>query len=527
MAHRYVLAVDVGTSSVKTGLWTEDGTLVAQASADYPLSRPCPAWAEMDPLDWWRATCDTVRQVLAEAGVRGEQVAGVGIDGLGWTLVPVDARGDPLCPALIWLDRRSDLEASWLRGMPEAAHLVDLVANPLDAAYITPKLVWLKRHVPEVFEGAAQFLTSSGFIVRRLTEANTCDYTQAYGYHFFDIRRERWDSAAAALVGVPLEKMPPLYAPTDVAGEVTREAAALTGLAAGTPVIVGGLDAAVGSLGAGVVRLGQTVDQGGQAGGMALSVDRVIVQPQLIFSHHVLPGQYLFQSGTVGGGTLGWFREVLGQAEVQTANLLGTSPFDIISSEVERTPPGAHGLVFLPYMSGERTPLWSTDARGVYFGLSYNTARGDILRAIMEGCAFAVYHNLKIAEACRVEVKEWIGVGGATRSPAWCQIKADVTNKPFVLARRRDGGEGGHLLGLYAMTGYAIGLTGDMAECVEGLLPDRRVFEPSPARHAMYEDLFGVYLELTQKLQGAFAQLASVVQAHPRYLSPEACVDWD
>ena len=222
MPHTYIVAVDVGTSSTKTALFAEDGALVAQASEDYSLQRPRPSWAEMDALDWWRATCVTIRRVLSAAGVAAGQVAGIGVDGLGWTLVPVDQRGTPLYPAMIWLDRRAGAENAWLRSLPQADHLVDLVANPLDEAYITPKLVWLQRSRAEVFDAADRFLTSSGFIVRCLTGENSCDFTQAYGFHFFDIRRERWDEEAAALIGVPLEKIPPLYPPTAVVGQVER-----------------------------------------------------------------------------------------------------------------------------------------------------------------------------------------------------------------------------------------------------------------------------------------------------------------
>jgi xylulokinase len=181
-------------------------------------------------------------------------------------------------------------------------------------------------------------------------------------------------------------------------------------------------------------------------------------------------------------------------------------------------------LIFLPYMAGERTPLWNSNARGVFFGLSYKTTRNDILRSIMEGCAFAVYHNLEIAERNGVTVKEWIGVGGATRSAAWCQIKADVTGKPFVLARRRGGGEGGHALGLYAMVSHAIGECDDLADRIETLLAERRVFEPSPARHAMYKDLFAIYRKLSDELLDNFDRLAAVVEKHERFLAPGACV---
>jgi xylulokinase len=205
---------------------------------------------------------------------------------------------------------------------------------------------------------------------------------------------------------------------------LTAHAASHLGLPAGIPVIVGCLDAAVGALGAGVTRLSQTNEQGGQAGGMAVSVDRVVVEPRLIFSHHVLPRQYLLQGGTVGGGSLGWFRDVLGQVELNASQLLDQSVFELFSAQVEKTPPGAHGLIFVPYMAGERTPLWNSHARGVFFGLSYNTSRGDLLRAIMEGCAFAVYDNLHLAEQHGVKMQR-SGIGGA-RQRGVVPDRADV-----------------------------------------------------------------------------------------------------
>ena len=192
-----------------------------------------------------------------------------------------------------------------------------------------------------------------------------------------------------------------------MAGRVTRAASQRTGLASGTPVLVGGLDAAVGALGAGVTRHGQTHDQGGQAGGMGMSVPEVVVEPRLIFSHHVLAGQYLLQSGTVGGGVLGWIRGVLGRPDAS---------FEELTAQAERAPAGSGGLIFLPYLAGERTPIWSSTARGVFIGLTYATTAADVVRALLEGCAFAILDNLRIAEAKGVHVSEWLGTGGATRS---------------------------------------------------------------------------------------------------------------
>ena len=416
-------------------------------------------------------------------------------------MVPVDASFRPLAPAMTWLDRRAEREAAELRAGRDAAWLVELAANPLDAAYITPKVLWLRTQQPAVFEATRWFLTASGFLTARLTGEATCDLTQAYGFHCFDIRRERWDEAAAAMLGIPLDRLPPLREAGDIAGGVAEAAAARTGLAPGTPVLVGGLDAAVGALGGGVTRPGQTHDQGGQAGGMGMSVTEVVVEPRLIFSHHVLGGQYLLQSGTVGGGALGWFRQVLGTPD---------ATFESLSTQAATAVPGSGGLVFLPYLAGERTPIWSTTARGVFLGLSYATTRAEMLRSIMEGCAFAVLDNLRVAEATGVRVTEWLATGGAARSEVWNQIKADVTGRPLVVARRADGGEGGHGLGLFALAAQAVGLAGDAAETVDRLLPRRTTFEPDPASHARYQEVFEVYHDVSRGLLTQFDRLAAL-----------------
>lgn len=500
MTNRYILTIDQGTSSVKTALWDEAGRTLAEASQAYALSRPEPVWAEMDARAWWAAICATVREVVAKSGIDPRDVAGIGVDGIGWTLVPVDQNIEPLYPAMIWLDRRAEAETQWLKNLSEADQLIGLAANPIDPAYITPKLLWLKNQRPQVFDQTYKFLTSSGYIVAKMTGEFTCDYTQAYGFHFFDMRRAQWDEWAAELLGVPLEKLPRLGDCTDIAGTLLASAASELGLPSGVPVLIGCLDAAVGALGAGVTRLGQTNEQGGQAGGMAVSLDRVVVEPQLIFSHHVLPHQYLLQGGTVGGGSLGWLRDVLGTTE----------SFESLSAQAAQAAPGAHGVIYVPYMAGERTPLWNTNARGVFFGLSYSTSRRDLLRAIMEGCAFAVYDNIRIAEAKGALIGECLGSGGATHSAVWCQIKADIYNRPFSVARRPDGGEGGHTLGLFAMTAKAVGLSDDIGATVERLLPNRQVYEPSAARHALYEELFDVYMSVSRKLLPDFDKLASI-----------------
>jgi sugar (pentulose or hexulose) kinase len=498
---RHVLTLDQGTSALKAALWTEGGRVVAEATAGYQLERPAPDWAEIDPERWWAALTDASRAVLAKGGVTAEAIAAIALDGIGWTLVPVDRALQPLVPAMTWLDRRAEAEAAGLRARADAAALVDLVANPLDAAYITPKLAWLRAHRPDSFAATRWFLTASGYLVARLTGEATCDLTQAYGFHCFDIRRERWDAEIASSLGIPADRLPSLRRAGHHAGGLAQIAARETGLAPGIPVLVGGLDAAMGALGSGVTRPGLTQDQGGSAGGFGMSVAEVVVEPRLIFSHHVLEGQYLLQAGTVGGGALGWLREVVGGGDL---------PYEALTGDAAASPPGANGVLFLPYLAGERTPLWSSTPRGVFAGLTYATRRGDLVRAVLEGCAFAVLDNLRLAEAGGHRVEAWLGQGGAARSATWNQVKADVTGVPFTVARLADGTEGGAGLALFALAARAAGLAGDPASTVEQLLVRRTTFEPDPARHARYRELFQVWHEVSRAMLPQFERMANV-----------------
>ena len=506
MANQYLITIDVGTSSTKTALWTEKGEAVVEVSSSYALSRPQPLWVEIDPMLWWEAVCKTTQQVLAQSGVDANDIVGVGIDAVGWTLVPVDADSNPLTPAMIWQDRRAEAEAAWLNSLSETQELINLSANSIDAAYLTPKLIWLKKNQPKIFAAAHKFLEATGFIVAKFTNEFICDYTQAYGYHFFEIRKEEWDQDTAHKLGIPLERMPRLSPSSEIVGEITEKAATETALRCGTPILAGCLDAAAGALGSGVVQSGQTNEQGGQAGGFGVSLDHVVVEPRLIFSHHLIPNQYLLQAGTVGGGSLEWFRANIDHDK--------QASFAQYSEEVALTKPGAKGLIFLPYMAGERTPFWSSTPKGVFFGLSYETERADMLRAIMEGCAFAVYDNVSIAKENGVQIDEYLGSGGATQSKVWCQIKADIYGKPFIVSKRADGGDGGHGLGLFALTAYGIGLRDDIGEVIAESLPKKEIFEPSSENHAQYEELFQIYRNLSRKMMPDFEDFQNLSEKY-------------
>lgn len=483
----YLLGIDVGTSALKAALFTPDGRAVAQASRGYATRHPQPGWAEQDPADWWGAACAATREALDAAGARPGEVACVGVDGQSWAAVAVDAQGEALLPTPIWTDTRAREECAQLERLAGAEALFACGGNPLGPGYTLPKIRWYQRHAPQAMARAAAVLQSNGYIVRRLTGECTQDASQGYGLACFDVRRGRWDLDLAKALQVPAQLLPPVRACHEVVGRVTAQAAALTGLTQGTPVVAGGLDAACGALGAGVTEPGQTQEQGGQAGGMSICLDAPVADPRLILSQHVAPGRWLLQGGTTGGGgALKWLRE----------QVCPELSFEQMSELAAGVPAGSGGVLFLPYMEGERSPLWNPDARGAFYGLRYGVGRAHLVRAVMEGVAFSLRHNLDVAAAAGARAGTLRAMGGAANSRVWTQIKADVTGRTIEVP----GSDTATALGAAMLAGMGAGVYADAAEAARTVRVTR-THRPDAAACAAYEAHYAAYLELSQRLQ--------------------------
>jgi xylulokinase len=490
-----LIGIDIGTSGCKIAAFGRDGTAVAQCTEAYPTRYPAPGCVEQDAGDWWAAVCRGVRRLISGSELHAEQIQGIGVAGQSWAALPVDVDGVPLRDAMIWLDARSGPQLERLRREVGEERMFALSGNPLAVGYTTGKILWLKEHEPEVYRRTHKFVQSNSFIVQRLTGAFTQDVSQGYGVHAFDVKRFRWDESLCGAMGIDPRKLPPLVGCGDIVGGVSAWASAETGLVAGTPVAAGGLDAACGTLGAGVMQPGETQEQGGQAGGMSIALDAALAHPRLILGCHVVPNRWLLQGGTVGGGSLNWLRREFGE---------GPDWFAQLNREAELVPPGASGLLFLPYMAGERSPIWDEHARGTLIGLAYDKTRGAIARAIMEGCAFALRHNLLTAEEAGADVTHLVSMGGAANSRLWTQIKADVTGKPIRIPVATDLAT---TLGAAMLAGVGIGWYADFEETIRCTRTAQLTFEPDPAAHAYYGERYELYREAYERLQTLYPRL--------------------
>ncbi len=499
------LGIDIGTSACKLAVFGADGTLYEHVVENYPIHHPHPGYVEQDPADWWQSVCLGLK-ALWEQGADPASIAAVGIDGQGWSAIPLDRDGNVLARTPIWMDTRAERVCREWEARIGAERLFAVSGNPFSPGYTLPKVLFWKEHIPALFTRIRHILQSNSYIAYRLTGAISQDLSMCYGWQNFNIRTLRYDDALTAELGIPKHLLIDPVACDTVVGRVHWQAARDCGLLEGTPVVAGGLDAACGTLGAGVVSPGQTQEQGGQAGGMSICTERPVAHPKLILGTHVVPGLWLLQGGTVGGGaSLKWFAKELGAAKPAEPALARTGKdiFELLSAEAETSPPGANGLLYLPYMSGERSPLWDTKAQGVYFGLGFDKTHADLVRATMEGVAFALRHNLETAAQAGATVKELRGMGGSANSRIWTQIKADVTGIPMVIPASDTATTCG--AAMLAMVG--VGQYRDYREATDAIVKVQRVQYPDAGNTAQYRRYFDLYQSLYACSKDCMARL--------------------
>ena len=483
-----LLGVDIGTSSCKTALFDPEGKVVAQGGCEYPVSYPRKGWAEQDPARWWDGVCRAVREMISDNGIDPAEIAGIGTDGQSWSAIALDGAGNVLCPTPIWTDTRSEEICRETEDRLTAEKLFGLCGNPAKPGYTWPKILWYRKYRPEVFEKTEKILQSNSYIVYRMTGEITQDLSQGYGLACFDMRKGCWDDGMCETLGIPRKLLPEIVPCHQIVGRLTREAAEQMGLREGIPVAAGGLDAACGTLGAGVVSPGQTQEQGGQAGGMSICIDQYAADPRLILGFHVVPGRWLLQGGTTGGGgALKWLRETM-CPELSFAEM---------SELAETAEAGSGGAIFLPYMAGERSPIWDPNACGVFFGLNFGVTRAQMIRACMEGVAYSLRHNLETAAEAGARADVLRAMGGSANSRIWTQIKADVTGCGIEVP----GSDTATTLGAAMLAGVGTGVWQGFEEATRQTIRVKRTYEPDPTVKEVYDRGYETYRKLYGNLK--------------------------
>lgn len=488
----FTLGIDIGTFESKGVLVeTSSGRIVAEARHPHRMLVPQPGWAEhRAEEDWWGDFVRLTKQILAASGVAPKDVACVAASAIGPCMLPVDAEGRALMNGVLYgVDTRASAEIDDLTARIGAEVILERCGNALTAQSVGPKILWLKRNRPEIFARTATVMTSTSFIVMRLTGERVMDhYTAANFSPLYDVRRMGWTTDLDDTLGP--ERLPRLMWSTEIAGAVTEAAAAETGLAAGTPVTCGTIDAAAEAVSVGVLAPGDMMLMYGSTIFVIQVTSERVQDARLWYAPWLVPGQHASMAGLATSGTLThWFRDQIGR------DLPPEEAFVRLAQEAEASPPGANGLLWLPYFSGERTPIHDTHAKGAIFGLNLTHGRGDLYRALLEGIAMGTAHVIETYRDARQAPSRVLAVGGGTKNRLWLQATSDYGNVTQIVSEKTVGASYGNAL----LAALAVGAAepGDIARWN----PAQRVVAPAPgAVHARQYGLFRRLYEQTKDI---------------------------
>jgi xylulokinase len=496
-----ILSIDLGTTGLKVALVDGRGNLVAVAGAEYPILTPRPGYAEQDPELWWSALVDSCKRLRDKSPEAFASAAGVGICGQMHTQVCLDETGRILRPAISWMDQRSGAQVNAINSDRDKKELVFReTQNVATTTYTAPQLKWIQENEPEVWAKVRHVLVAKDFLKYRLTGCMAIDFAEASGTLLFDVGKQKWSDAMFGLFDIPRSALPEA-APSDmVIGKVTPEASRLTGIRAGTPVVNGSSDNSAAALGAGMVRSGQVTLIIGTAGVITVCSDKPLPDPgdRTLCWNYCLRDRWVSLGITqTAGESLNWFKNAFDSREATHC----ADIFEEYNNAVTLVPAGCEGLVFLPYLNGERTPYWDSAARGVYFGVGLNTGKGHFVRAIMEGVSFALRHCVETVESLGIDVGQIQAVGGGLKSPAWLDILSRVMNRPIRTVRAPDTGHIGNML-LCARGLQMIDSIEDTAGKIVSY--EREVYHPDA--DPVYERQYQVFLQLYDDLKVRFRQ---------------------
>ena len=495
---RYLLGLDVSTTGSKALLIDERGDVIASHTVPHPLSQPFPLWSEQNPADWWNGMVTAIRTVLERTGA-AESVQAIGLTGQMHGLVCLDEQDNVLRPAILWNDQRTQAECDEITATIGASRLIQLTGNRALTGFTAPKILWVRKHEPEVYARIRHILLPKDYIRFQLTGDYATDLADGAGMLLLDVANRRWSQAVLDELHIPAAWLPKAYEGPQVTGVVHERAAALTGLRAGTPVVGGGGDQAAQAVGVGAVQPGIVALTVGTSGVVFAPLASYAYEPdgRLHAFCHAVPGQWHFMGVMLSAaGSLQWYRDTLAPQE----------DFGKLTDEARNAPPGSEGLIFLPYLTGERTPHPDPLARGAFVGLTARHTRAHLTRAVLEGVAFGLRDSFELIKASPAGLIQEVRVsGGGAKSPLWRQILADVLGVPLVMAEAIEGAAYGAAL----LAGVGGGVWPDVQTAARAAVKLGERVEPDEAAGA-YEGAYQLYRDLYPMLKPAFHRQASL-----------------
>ena len=503
---KYILAHDLGTSGNKATLFSEEGKLIGSTVFTYSTAYFNETWVEQDPSDWWEAVCATSRELIHKTGVDNREIAAISFSGQMMGCLCVDRHGTPLRHSIIWADQRAQAQQDAIGKHISLSDYYHIVGHRNSASYGLQKLMWVRDNEPHIYKQTYKTLNAKDYIVLRLTGEFLTEPSDGSSNACVDLRTLQWSEKLLDFAGIDIDKLPKLVPSTHVAGGVTRQAAEETGLYPGTPVVLGGGDGVCANVGAGSVREGKTFSYVGSSSWIASTSDAPIFDEQMrtVTWAHIVPGKYA-PNGTMqsAGGSYNWLKTEVCQRETLEAERLGISPYDLINGQVELSPIGANGVVFLPYLLGERSPRWNVDARAAFLGIKMENHRKDLLRSVLEGVTMNLGVILNILRQ-HMSIQQIHVIGGGAKGPVWRQMMADVYDArievPALLEEATS-------MGAAVTGGVGVGLFANF-DAIERFIEVKHVHEPDPAAVAAYAPVKELFELCYEQLLPVYAKMA-------------------
>ena len=505
----YILGVDIGTSGTKTVLFSEDGVPVASATYEYPLYTPQNGYAEQEPLDWWNAVVNGIKQVIHESGVIASEIKGVGLSGQMHGLVMLDKDNNVIRRSIIWCDQRTAKEVVEITDKVGADRLIDITANPAITGFTAAKIMWVKNNEPENYEKCRHILLPKDYIRFMLTGEYATEVSDASGMQLLDIPNRCWSDEVLDKLGIDKSLLAQVYESPEITGRITKRVAELTGLAEGTIVVGGAGDNAAAAVGTGVVEDGKAFTTIGSSGVVfAHTSDISIDKKGRVHTFCcAVPNCWHVMGVTQSAGlSLKWFRDNLCWSEMETALNMGVDPYYLTDKEAMEVPIGANRLIYLPYLNGERTPHLDPNCRGAFVGLSTMHKKKDMIRAVMEGVSYSLRDCVEVMREMQINVTDMMACGGGGSSPLWRQMLADLYACPVKTTQNKEG----PALGVALLAAVGAGIYSSVPEaCKAVILPDK-VQNPIEENTKEYEKVYAVYKKLYPAMKSCFNELANI-----------------
>ncbi len=509
---KYLIGIDVGTSSMKTLLVDEAGTVVGRVSELYPFDTPKPLWSEQDPAHWWKATRLSIKRVMELSKVSAEEIAGVGLTGQMHGLVLLDREDRVLRPCILWNDQRTAKQCADITNKVGAERILELTGNPVLPGFTAPKIAWVQENEPEIFTRATRFLLPKDYVRFLLSGEHFSDVSDASGTSLLNVGKRAWSEEMCNAIGLKSNFLPEVTESPVASSRLSAEAARATGLLEGTPIAAGAGDQAAQAVGSGIVREGIVSATLGTSGVVFAHSDEYRVEPNGLlhaFCHAVPHKWHLMGVMLSAAGSFEWYKNVLGTLEEQEAKSAGSNVFERLTKQAENAPAGSEGLLFLPYLSGERTPHPDPNARGVFFGMTLRHQKSHMTRAVLEGITYGMNDSLQLMRNLGLEISEVRASGGGAKSPFWLQMQADIYQSPVVTTNVTEGAA----FGAAVLAGVASGVYSDLDSAAAQIVQKTGETEPG-ADQDVYADFYPEYRALYPALKDRFASIGQVVEKH-------------